>query len=50
MATERTCPHPKADRVELSGTALRGMLSRGELPPAEITRPEVARILVEGER
>ena len=50
MATERTCPHPKADRVELSGTALRGMLSRGELPPAEITRPEVARILMEGER
>jgi len=47
MATERTCPHAKSDRVELSGTALRGMLSRGELPPMEVTRPEVARILIE---
>ncbi|MGY4706493.1 sulfate adenylyltransferase [Candidatus Bipolaricaulota sp. J31] len=47
MATEKTCPHPETERVSLSGTALREMLRRGEAPPPEITRPEVARILVE---
>jgi sulfate adenylyltransferase len=33
--------------VILSGTKVRDMLSAGELPPAEFTRPELARILVE---
>ncbi|NOX44430.1 MAG: sulfate adenylyltransferase [Caldiserica bacterium] len=47
MATEKTCPHPESERVSLSGTALREMLRRGEVPPPEITRPEVARILIE---
>ena len=47
MATEKTCPHPETERVSLSGTALREMLRRGEVPPPEVTRPEVARILIE---
>ena len=47
MATAKTCPHPDAERVSLSGTKVREMLRRGEMPPAEFTRPEVARILVE---
>jgi ATP sulfurylase/adenylyl-sulfate kinase len=47
MATEKTCPHPAADHVALSGTKLRAMLEEGTLPPLEITRPEVARILME---
>ncbi|HEY8551983.1 MAG TPA: adenylyl-sulfate kinase, partial [Thermaerobacter sp.] len=46
MATTKTCPHGDDDRLVLSGTRVRAMLSRGELPPAEYTRPEVARILV----
>jgi sulfate adenylyltransferase len=48
MASERTCPHLPDDRVLLSGTKVRAMLRRGELPPKEITRPEVAEILAEG--
>lgn len=47
MATARTCPHGAEERVTLSGTQVRGMLRSGLLPPAEFTRPEVARILAE---
>jgi sulfate adenylyltransferase len=34
----------------LSGTQVRAMLSRGESPPPEFTRPEVAQVLIEGYR
>ena len=50
MATSRTCPHPPAARVQLSGTAVRDLLARGELPPPEFSRPEVARLLADGYR
>lgn len=50
MATEKTCPHPESERIVLSGTRLREMLRRGEAPPPEITRPEVAQVLIEATR
>jgi sulfate adenylyltransferase len=37
--------HSKDDFVLLSGTAVREMLGRGEAPPPEFSRPEVAKIL-----
>jgi sulfate adenylyltransferase len=48
MASTRTCPHDPDARVHLSGTAVRELLARGELPPFEFSRPEVARLLIEG--
>ncbi|HZD73991.1 MAG TPA: sulfate adenylyltransferase [Actinomycetota bacterium] len=46
MASGKTCPHPPEERVTLSGTQMRAKLSAGELPPPELSRPEVARILI----
>jgi sulfate adenylyltransferase len=46
MASEKTAP-PGGQRIQLSGTKVREMLQRGEIPPPEFTRPEVARILIE---
>lgn len=46
IASYKTCPHNDTDRLLLSGTKVREMLRRGEAPPPEFTRQEVAAILV----
>ena len=43
----KDCPHEGDDYFAISGTKLREILAAGENPPPEISRPEVAEILME---
>jgi sulfate adenylyltransferase len=45
LSSARSCPHPRGQRVELSGTRVRELLRSGEELPLEFTRPEVAEVL-----
>jgi sulfate adenylyltransferase len=45
MASMKTCPHGKQDRLMLSGTMVRKTLSEGKALPQEFSRPEVVVIL-----
>jgi len=46
MVSNKTFPDIEGDRIFLSGTKVRDMLQRGERPPEEFTRSEVADILI----
>jgi len=47
VVNEKICPHGAADQIQFSGTKIRDMLVKGEIPPVEMMRPEVARIIMD---
>jgi sulfate adenylyltransferase len=46
MVSSKTFPKIPGDQIFLSGTKVRELLSKGERPPAEFSRPEVADVLI----
>ncbi|HOW28861.1 MAG TPA: sulfate adenylyltransferase [Elusimicrobiota bacterium] len=46
VVSSKTCPHPASDHRVFSGSAVREMLLRGEIPPPEFTHPKIAEILI----
>lgn len=46
MVSGKSYPKIEGDIVNLSGTAVRELLLKGERPPVEFTRPEVADVLI----
>lgn len=47
MASSKTCPHPKEEYISTSQTKIRNILKEGKMPPTEILRPEVAKVLMQ---
>ena len=45
LTTEKTCPHPEDQKIQISGTLIREMLVNGKIPPKEYMREEVAKQL-----
>lgn len=50
MATPKTTSSGPDEHIQLSGTKVRAMLSAGQLPPPEFSRPEVAEVLINAYR
>ncbi len=47
VVNEKICPHPACDQIQFSGTKIRDMLVKGQVPPAELMRPEVAKVIMQ---
>ncbi len=50
MVSSKTCPHAPEQHISLSGTKVRELLQAGTPPPPEVSRPEVAAVLIEAMR
>lgn len=46
VVNEKTCPHRNQEHINFSGTRIREMLLRKEVPPKEVMRPEVSKIIL----
>ncbi len=46
VVNEKICPHPPEEHIQFSGTKIRDLLVKGECPPPELMRPEVAKVIM----
>ena len=46
VVNEKTCPHKPSEHINFSGTRIRELLIQGKIPPPELMRPEVAKIIL----
>ena len=46
IENDKTCPHPNEDHVNFKGTVIREKLVNGEVPPANMMRPEVSKMIL----
>jgi len=49
VVNEKICPHPASEQIQFSGTKIRDLLVKGVVPPSELMRPEVARVIMKFE-
>jgi sulfate adenylyltransferase len=49
VVNEKICPHPPTDQIQFSGTKIRDLLLKGQIPPPELMRPEVAKVIMQFE-
>jgi len=47
VVNEKICPHPPSEQIQFSGTKIRELLVKGQVPPPELMRPEVAKIIMQ---
>jgi sulfate adenylyltransferase len=47
VTNQKTCPHGADDRVNFSGTNIRELLKRGDVPSEELMRPEIAKVILQ---
>ncbi|MFC1514312.1 sulfate adenylyltransferase [Candidatus Omnitrophota bacterium] len=46
IANDKTCPHEPSDHVNFSGSKIREVLVKGEIPSEQMMRPEVAKMII----
>lgn len=49
VVNEKICPHPPCEQIQFSGTKIRDLLVKGQIPPPELMRPEVAKVIMQFE-
>jgi sulfate adenylyltransferase len=47
VVSDKICPHGKEHQIQFRGTEIRDLLLKGEYPPAELVRPEVAKVIMD---
>ena len=47
VVNEKICPHQTCDQIQFSGTKIRDLLVKGQIPPPELMRPEVAKVIMQ---